>query len=98
VTDAENRSRALLRAVRDRTPDAEAADLLESTDDGIARIASRVGHETSAAFPKLFHRHHGLSPGRYRTAQRLDEGKGQAVVSGTGSRRESAKKRKSGKR
>jgi AraC-like DNA-binding protein len=76
---------------------AEAAYLLESTDDGIARIASRVGYETAAAFSKLFHRHHGLSPGRYRAAQQLDEGTGQAVVSGKKSR-SSATKRKSGKR
>jgi AraC-like DNA-binding protein len=76
---------------------AEAAYLLESTDDGIARIASRVGYETAAAFSKLFHRHHGLSPGRYRAAQRLDEGNGQAVVAGKRSR-SSATKRKSGKR
>ena len=51
---------------------AEAAFLLETTDEAIARIASRVGYETAAAFSKLFHRHHGLSPGRYRAAQRLD--------------------------
>jgi AraC-like DNA-binding protein len=76
---------------------AEAAYLLESTDDGIARIASRVGYETAAAFSKLFHRHHGLSPGRYRAAQRLDEGTGQAEISGKRSR-SSATKRKSGKR
>jgi len=76
---------------------AEAAYLLESTDDGIARIASRVGYETAAAFSKLFHRHHGLSPGRYRAAQRLDEGNGQAEISAKKSR-SSATKRKSGKR
>jgi AraC-like DNA-binding protein len=76
---------------------AEAAYLLESTDDGIARIASRVGYETAAAFSKLFHRHHGLSPGRYRAAQRLDEGNGQAEISGKKSR-STATKRKSGKR
>ena len=76
---------------------AEAAYLLESTDDGIARIASRVGYETAAAFSKLFHRHHGLSPGRYRAAQRLDEGTGQAEISGKRSR-SSVTKRKSGKR
>jgi hypothetical protein len=92
------RARQLLRAARDRTPDAEAAYLLESTDDAIALIASRVGYQTAAALSKLFHRHHGLSPGRNRAAQRLDERKGQAVFSETGSRRESAKKRKSGKR
>ena len=51
---------------------AEAAFLLESSDEGIARIASQVGYETAAAFSKLFHRHHGLSPGRYRAARRAD--------------------------
>ena len=51
---------------------AEAAFLLETSDKSIARIASRVGYETAAAFSKLFHRHHGLSPGRYRAARRLD--------------------------
>jgi AraC-like DNA-binding protein len=51
---------------------AEAAFLLETSDEPIARIASRVGYETAAAFSKLFHRHHGQSPGRYRAAQRLD--------------------------
>jgi AraC-like DNA-binding protein len=56
---------------------AEAAFLLESSDEGIARIASRVGYETAAAFSKLFHRHHGLSPGRYRAARRGDGGRGQ---------------------
>ena len=52
---------------------AEAAFLLETTDEPIARIASRVGYETAAAFSKLFVRHHGLSPGRYRAAQRGDK-------------------------
>jgi AraC-like DNA-binding protein len=51
---------------------AEAAFLLETSDEPIARIASRVGYETAAAFSKLFHRHHGSSPGRYRAARRLD--------------------------
>jgi AraC-like DNA-binding protein len=50
----------------------EAAFLLESNDEGIAQIASRVGYETAAAFSKLFHRHHGLSPGRYRATRRSD--------------------------
>lgn len=49
---------------------AEAAVLLESTDEGIARIAARVGYETAAAFSKLFRRHYGVSPGRYRATQR----------------------------
>jgi AraC-like DNA-binding protein len=53
----------------------EAAFLLESSDDGSARIASRIGYETAAAFSKLFHRHHGLSPGRYRGTRRSDRGR-----------------------
>lgn len=53
---------------------AEAAFLLETSDDSIAQIASRVGYETAAAFSKLFHRHHGQSPGRYRSARRANEG------------------------
>lgn len=51
---------------------AEAAFLLETSDEPIARIASRVGYETTAAFSKLFLRHHGLSPGRYRATRRSD--------------------------
>jgi AraC-like DNA-binding protein len=53
----------------------EAASLLESSDDGIARIAARVGYETAAAFSKVFHRHHGLTPGRYRAVQRSRGGR-----------------------
>jgi AraC-like DNA-binding protein len=59
---------------------AEAAFLLESSDEGIARIATRVGYATAAAFSKLFHRHHGLSPGRYRTVRRPDGGQRQGGV------------------
>ena len=59
---------------------AEAAFLLESSDEGIARIATRVGYETAAAFSKLFQRHHGLSPGRYRAAPRSDGGQRLGVV------------------
>jgi AraC-like DNA-binding protein len=53
----------------------EAAFLLESSDEGIARIASRVGYETAAAFSKLFHRHHGLPPGRYRATRHSERGR-----------------------
>jgi AraC-like DNA-binding protein len=59
---------------------AEAAFLLETSDEPIARIASRVGYETAAAFSKLFHRYHGLSPGRYRATRRSDGGETQADV------------------
>jgi AraC-like DNA-binding protein len=44
----------------------EAAMLLESSDDGIAEVADRVGYDTASAFSKLFTRHYGLSPSRYR--------------------------------
>jgi len=59
---------------------AEAAFLLETSDEPIARIASRVGYETAAAFSKLFHRYHGLSPGRYRTSRRSNSGERQGDV------------------
>src|SRR6201999_3421130 len=59
---------------------AEAAFLLETSDEPIARIASRVGYETAAAFSKLFHRHHGLSPGRYRAAGRNNNGERHADI------------------
>ena len=84
-------------ALCDRTPDGGGRVPARNHRRRIARIASRVGYETAAAFSKLFHRHHGMSPGRYRAAQRLDQGKAQAVVSGIG-RLSSAPKRKSAKR
>ena len=59
---------------------AEAAFLLETSDEPIARIASRVGYETAAAFSKLFNRYHGVSPGRYRAARRSDSGQRQGDV------------------
>src|ERR1700761_3855068 len=55
----------------------EAAFLLETSNGAIARIASLVGYETPAAFSKLFQRHHGLSPGRYRATRRSDSGQRQ---------------------
>jgi AraC-like DNA-binding protein len=58
----------------------EAAFLLETSDEAIARIATSVGYETTAAFSKLFHRHHGLSPGRYRATRRSDGDRRQGDV------------------
>jgi AraC-like DNA-binding protein len=58
----------------------EAAFLLESSDEAIARIAAHVGYETVAAFSKLFHRHHGVSPGRYRSVRRSNGGERQGEV------------------
>jgi AraC-like DNA-binding protein len=45
----------------------DAALLLESGNDAIAEIAARVGYATTAAFSKVFQRHYGISPGRYRS-------------------------------
>lgn len=59
---------------------AEGALLLETSDEGIAQIATRVGYETATAFSKVFHRHHGLSPGRYRAVRRFDSGRRQGDV------------------
>jgi AraC-like DNA-binding protein len=59
---------------------AEAGFLLETSDESIARIASRVGYETAAAFSKLFNRYHGMSPGRYRATRRSYHGERQGDV------------------
>jgi AraC-like DNA-binding protein len=50
----------------------EAAMLLESSDHGIAEVADRVGYDTASAFSKLFTRHYGLSPSRYRARNRAE--------------------------
>jgi AraC-like DNA-binding protein len=52
----------------------EAALMLEASDDSIARVATRVGYETTAAFSKMFRRRHGMSPGRYRAHTSTNEG------------------------
>jgi AraC-like DNA-binding protein len=44
----------------------EAALMLESGDDALARIATRVGYETTTAFSKAFKQHYSFSPGHYR--------------------------------
>jgi AraC-like DNA-binding protein len=40
----------------------EAAPMLESGDDAIARIATRVGYETTTAFSKAFKQHYTSLP------------------------------------
>ncbi|SJZ58120.1 AraC-type DNA-binding protein [Enhydrobacter aerosaccus] len=59
---------------------AEAASLLETGDEAIARIAARVGYETTAAFSKAFRRHHGLSPGRYRATRDSAAAEGEGAL------------------
>jgi AraC-like DNA-binding protein len=44
----------------------EAALILESSDDAIARIATCVGYETTTAFSKAFKQHYSFTPARYR--------------------------------
>jgi AraC-like DNA-binding protein len=44
----------------------EAALMLESSDDAVARIATRVGYETTTAFSKVFKQHYNFTPARYR--------------------------------
>ena len=44
----------------------EAAFMLESGDDAIARIATCVGYETTTAFSKVFKQHYNFTPARYR--------------------------------
>src|SRR5262245_23542345 len=61
----------------------EAATMLEADDESIAQIAARAGYETTAAFSKVFHRYHGLSPGRYRA-------RGMSVASHPSSQSEAA--------
>jgi AraC-like DNA-binding protein len=45
----------------------EAALMLETGDDAIAKIATRVGYETTTAFSNAFKQHYSFSPGRYRS-------------------------------
>jgi AraC-like DNA-binding protein len=44
----------------------DAALMLETGNEAISRIAIRVGYATTAAFSKVFQKHYGTSPGRYR--------------------------------
>ena len=43
-----------------------AASLLESTDEALAEVASRVGYASEFAFSRAFKRQHGLAPGSFR--------------------------------
>jgi transcriptional regulator GlxA family with amidase domain len=49
---------------------AHAAHLLETTDESVERIATRVGYADAAAFRRLFRRETGTSPRERRGAQR----------------------------
>jgi AraC-like DNA-binding protein len=45
----------------------EAALMLETGDDAIPQIATRVGYETATAFSKAFKQRYSFSPARYRS-------------------------------
>ncbi len=47
-----------------------AATLLESTDDSLAELASRVGYASEFAFSRAFKRQHGVAPGSFRRLRR----------------------------
>jgi AraC-like DNA-binding protein len=44
--------------------------LLRESDDGVARIAERVGYDSEASLSKAFRRHFGVPPGAYRRGLR----------------------------
>jgi AraC family transcriptional regulator, transcriptional activator of pobA len=49
---------------------AEARRRLVATDERVDIIAERVGYADPSSFVRLFRRHHGISPGAYRTRER----------------------------
>ena len=48
----------------------QAKRLLESTELNISQVAARVGFSTSQHFSRVFRKHTGLSPARYRLPER----------------------------
>lgn len=50
-----------------------ARELLERTDDGLARIADAVGYDSEFAFSRAFKRWHGVAPGVFRRTVRLSQ-------------------------
>ncbi len=49
-----------------------AAELLAETSLSVKQVANRVGYHQPAQFAKVFRRHHGVTPSRYRCMQRAD--------------------------
>jgi len=47
-----------------------AASLLETTDDSLAELATRVGYTSEFAFSRAFKRKHGVAPGSFRRLSR----------------------------
>lgn len=44
-----------------------AADLLRASDAGVGAVGARVGYASEASFVRAFRRHHGVTPGRWRS-------------------------------
>jgi AraC-like DNA-binding protein len=53
-----------------RTRIERAARLLRETDATVAEVGARVAYSSEYAFNRAFCRHHGISPGRYRSRSR----------------------------
>jgi AraC-like DNA-binding protein len=53
-----------------RTRMERAARLLRETDATVAEVGARVAYSSEYAFNRAFCRHHGISPGRYRSRSR----------------------------
>jgi AraC-like DNA-binding protein len=53
-----------------RTRMERAARLLRETDATVAEVGTRVAYSSEYAFNRAFCRHHGISPGRYRSQAR----------------------------
>ena len=51
----------------------QAKRLLESTELNISQVAARVGFSTSQHFSRVFRKHTGLSPARYRLQERAQK-------------------------
>jgi AraC-like DNA-binding protein len=51
-----------------------AREQLRGSNDGLAAVAAQVGYTSEFAFAAAFKRHHGLPPGRWRTAAPHPEG------------------------
>lgn len=49
-----------------------ARHLLVSTDDGLTAISDAVGYDSEFAFSRVFFRHFGIRPGRFRRLHQIE--------------------------
>jgi AraC-like DNA-binding protein len=57
------------------------AEMLNSSSDSVAQIASKVGYESEQAFNRAFKRRFGKPPARHRNAMRIDHERSKAASS-----------------